>query len=1332
LGDYGIELNGLDLQQLLGKDSESFIVPTKIAQNGYSVAVQALIDTGANGFAFIDTKLAVMVAQFFGIHTEALDSKCAVRGYDGKSTNPITHAITLNLVVDGHRQLATPMLIVDLGRYDIILGKKWLAKFDVMPSCKLNRLIWPEETTLLDEVSTKCLTPLPKRILQRKERIKEEHQEDADRRDKLMEREIRRERYRPPRTFLMDYRNGLNKMDRALNQTEESIPPKQVKRRNQDINDKSSIRIDIALIGAAAFHLQATKKGSEAFVTSLYEIEKLIDDRKGEIDFQEEKENILSKLPSQYHQYADVFSKIASDKMPPDRPCNHKIELEEGSLPTRDIGHSPLYKQNLEELEAARKYIIENLDKGFIAPNQAPFASPILMAKMPSGKLRFCVDYRKLNAITKKDRYPLPLIDELMERLSRAKIFTKLDIRQGFHRIRIDPESQDLTTFKTRYGTFKYKVVPFGLTNGPATFQRLINEIFMDCLDDFLTAYIDDLLIYSNDELEHQAHVKLVLERLRAAGLQASIDKCEFHVKRTKYLGFIVTTEGIEVDPEKVKVITDWKVPTTVKGVQSFLGFCNFYRRFIRNFSRIIKSLVRLVKKDTPFLWSSECERAFADLKKSLTTAPVLRHYDPELPTKLETDAADGVVAGVMSQFHGNEWHPIAYYSKTMSGPELNYEIHDKEMLAIIRALENWRAELSGLQREDRFDIYTDHKALEYFMTKRRLNSRQARWGQLLSDYHFLIRYRPGKENTLADALTRREGGEDFSETIKSKEEFRTQVLLKPECVEKRRKSDQNLSDNLVKIAVIDSELQITDRVLQANRNSLTLEEYRKRAEEVDNTDWSIEHGLLLFKDRIFVPDEGDLRARLLDEVHRQKSTAHPGRDKTKELIRPRYYWDNWAKDITRYVDNCMTCKRNNTRRDKPPGLLHPLPIPDRPWQHVTMDFRSFPKDKDGYDAAFVIVDRLSKKPLSLPCHKTTTAEDMARMYIETIYRWKGPPDTIVSDRGGQFISKFWDEFCRILGVKLRLSTSHYPQADGQTEILNQYIAQRLRPFINYYQDNWSELLPMMDFAAGILRHDTTGVSPFLVDNGYEPRTSFDWHNATPPKDLNMDRQKAQDLVRHMEKIQNMAKAQMEKSQKQQKAQADKHRREIDFDIGDEVLITTRNWNLGQPSKKLGPQAAGPYKILRKVGQAFELELPETIKVHPLFAPEKLRRASSTEPLQGQIKDLEDPIEIDGQEEWEIEEIVAVRLRRQRLEYRARWVGQEEDLTWYPARNFRNSAYAIKDFHERYPDLPGPPGRLDEWLKATEKDEFLEDHEEDDRPKGWHMRQRSARIGSRS
>jgi hypothetical protein len=370
--------------------------------------------------------------------------------------------------------------------------------------------------------------------------------------------------------------------------------------------------------------------------------------------------------------------------LPPHRSYDHKIVLEAEN----NLGYSPLYKMTAKELETTKQYLVDNLNKGFIAPSQSPFAAPVLFVKKADGSLRFCIDYRKLNQITRKDRYPLPLIDETLARISKAKIFTKLDIRQAFHRIRMDPDSEELTTFRTRYGSYKCKVLPFGLTNGPATYQRYMNDVLFDYLDDFCTAYLDDILIYSDSELEHTEHVRKVLQRLRDAGLQADLKKCEFHVTRTKYLGFIVSTGGIEVDPEKVSVVRDWKPPQTVRGIQSFLGFCNFYRRFIRDYGVIAKPLVQLTKTNVPFRFDKACWDAFEELKSRLTSSELLRHYDPEKQSMIETDASDGVIAGVLSQQHGEEWYPVAYFSKTMLPAECNYKIYNKEMLAIICSLD--------------------------------------------------------------------------------------------------------------------------------------------------------------------------------------------------------------------------------------------------------------------------------------------------------------------------------------------------------------------------------------------------------------------------------------------------------------------------------------------------------------------------------------------------------------------------------------------------------------------------------------------------------------------
>ncbi|KAI1007772.1 hypothetical protein K3495_g454 [Podosphaera aphanis] len=457
---------------------------------------------------------------------------------------------------------------------------------------------------------------------------------------------------------------------------------------------------------------------------------------------------------------------------------------------------------SLEELGTVKSWITDNLDKGFIEPFQSPFAAPILFVRKANGSLRLCIDFRTLNSLTRKDRYPLPLIDETLARLSGAKIFTKLDIRQAFHRIRMDPSSEEYTTFRTRYVTYKCKVLSFGLTNGPATYQRYMNDVLFEYLDFFCTAYLNDILIYSSSELEHQSHVRKVLQRFRNAGLQADIKKCEFGVS----------------------VVQNWQCPTTVKGIQSFLGFCNFYRRFISSYGLIANPLINPTKSNIAFRLDTECQRSFDTLKDLLTTAPILQHYDPHRECLLETDASDGIVAGVLSQKHDTAWLPVAFFSKTMAPAELNYAVHDKEMLAIIHSFGKWRAELTS--NENQVRVITDHKALEYFMTTKPLNSRQARWAEILADFNFVITYRPGKQTPLADALTRRVNEVDSQNSAKKSQRLR-QLLkdhnLDPTILLARELRQATSQENLINelsIKNISPDLSIVEEILLANRTA--------------------------------------------------------------------------------------------------------------------------------------------------------------------------------------------------------------------------------------------------------------------------------------------------------------------------------------------------------------------------------------------------------------------------------------------------------------------------------------------------------------------------------
>ncbi|KAJ8105804.1 hypothetical protein ONZ43_g7278 [Nemania bipapillata] len=1112
---------------------------------------------------------------------------------------------------------------------------------------------------------------------------------------------------------------------------------------------------DIATIGISPFLRGARKYKAPVCITSIGEVDAIIR-HKREVDeqFPSEEEEELKKrawdtVPEEYRSLLRTFSKVDSDKLPPNRPIDHRIDFLPGKS-EKDLPDNPLYRMSLEELEAVREYIVEQLRKGFIQPGNAPFAAPVLFVRKPGGGLRFCVDYRKINALTKKDKYPIPLIDETLARIAKAKIFTKIDVRQAFNRIRMHPESEDLTTFKTRYGAFKYKVLPFGLSNGPATFQRYINNALSEYLDDFCSAYIDDVLIFSENIEEHRIHVKRVLEKLREAGLQADIKKCEFHVEETKYLGFIVGKDGIKVDPEKVAVVRDWNAPTTVKGVQSFVGFCNFYRKFIYAYSRIAKPLFKLTCKGAMFVWTQECQMAFDALKAALISAPVLAHFDFNKETKVETDASNGVTAGVLSQrdSENDEWHPVAYVSETMHNAELNYGIPDKELLAVVRALKCWRPELVGLQREKPFLVVTDHQALEYFSTKQRLNLRQAGWAELLAQYHFLITFRPGSENVVADALSRKQ--EDVR-TQKDKMESQRYLTMFKLVNEPGRipgmdmvqlyELDTTVNINSVMSAMGEEEphmpLMLLDEVLRQNREAPELEIYRSKA-QAGSEDWQINEGLTTYKGRLVVPKSEHLHTRILKELHGRMTTAHPGRAKTRKLVASQYWWPGLGGDCDRYVSNCLECRPAKVPRDKTPGLLQPIPIPMRPFRHLVMDFKEMSTDGGKGNSVFVVVDRLSKLPWSTPCDKTVTAKDAARLYYEGPFRIFGLPQKIDSDRGPQFISSFTDELAKLLGIEWKLSSAGHHESAGQAEIAIEYLDQRLRPFCNHYQDNWAEALPAMDYAAASLPHESTGLQPHEVLFGFPMPGHLDWMNRTadvmnlPPKER-LNREEAQEVARTIQEYVDTARHILKDTQDKMIKIENQHRRKPDFGPGDRVFIVKKrqSWATDRPSDKLDyPLTRQHFEIIEQTGPAtFRLKVPTGWRSTDLYHADRLRKYPNN-PLPGQEAE-QPPGETVGptdELEWEVERIRTSRIHyKKTLQYQVDWRGWDFDEVWYPAGNFKNSPRLLEKFHADNPDAAGPPKRLKEWLQAAREDRIEDDHPDDNIPETRQTEPRRSR-----
>jgi hypothetical protein len=430
--------------------------------------------------------------------------------------------------------------------------------------------------------------------------------------------------------------------------------------------------------------------------------------------------------------------------MPPDRDIEFSIDLLPGTAP---IAKRP-YRMASVEHEEVKKTVDELLAKGYIRRSFSPWAFPVLLVEKKDGAKRMCVDYRDLNAVTIKNKHPLPRIEDLFDQLQGACVFSKIDLRSGYHQLKICSEDIPKTAFTCKYGLYEYTVMSFGLTNAPAFFMHLMNKVFMDYLDTFVVIFIDDILIYSKSEAEHEKHLRLVLQRLREHKLYAKLSKCEFWIDEVPFLGHVISKGGIAVDPGKVKDVLDLVVPQTVKEVRSFLGLAGYYRRFIENFSKIAKPLTSLLEKGVDFSWTDERQKAFEELKKRLTMAPVLTLPDQSKRFTVYCDASRDGLGCVLMQ----EGRVIAYASRQLRRHELNYPTHDLELAAVAHALKIWRHYLFG----QRCDIYTDHKSLKYIFTQSEVNMRQRRWLELVKDYDLEIHYHPGKANVVADALSRK------------------------------------------------------------------------------------------------------------------------------------------------------------------------------------------------------------------------------------------------------------------------------------------------------------------------------------------------------------------------------------------------------------------------------------------------------------------------------------------------------------------------------------------------------------------------------------------------
>ncbi|KAA3483679.1 reverse transcriptase [Gossypium australe] len=786
--------------------------------------------------------------------------------------------------------------------------------------------------------------------------------------------------------------------------------------------------------------------------------------------------------------FEDVFPEKLPG-IPPDREVEFGIDLLPGTTP---VSIAP-YRTAPKELVELKVQIQELLDRGFIRPSVSPWGAPVLFVKKKDGTMRMCIDYRQLNKLTIKNKYPLPRIDDLFDQLKGAAVFSKIDLRSGYHQLKVKEVDIHKTAFRTRYGHFEFVVMPFGLTNAPVAFMDMMNRVVQPYLDRFVVVFIDDILVYSKSEEEHDEHLRIVLQVLREKKLYAKFSKCEFWLREVAFLGHVVSAEGIRVDPRKIEAVLDWKPPKSVAEVRSFLGLAGYYRRFVEGFSSIAAPLTKLLRKEVPFVWTDRQQESFEKLKRVLTEALALIQPEAGKDFVVYCDASHTGLGCVLMQ----DGKVVAYASRQLRPHEVNYPTHDLGLAAVVFALKVWRHYLYG----EKSVIYTDHKSLKYLLTQKELNLRQRRWVELLKDYDCSIEYHPGKANVVADALSRK-------------------------VVSDLRVMFAHLS--LYDDGSLLAELQVKQPWLnEVKEGQLVDEELSAKLQQVQNEeleDYGInDEGVWCFKGKVCMPKDQELRQRILQESHSSPYAMHPGGSKLYRDLR---------EQITS-TDNDSAVEVGG----------------------ITMDFVSgFPLTPTKKDSVWVIVDRLTKSAHFIPVRVDYSLQKLAKLYVAEIVRLHGVPVSIISDRDPRFTSQFWKALHQALGTKLDFTTAFHPQSDGQSERVIQVLEDMLRGCVIDFRGSWEEYLLLVEFAYNNSYQASIRMAPYEALYGRKCRTPTCW------TELGERRVLGPKIVAESEEKVEIIRAQLKEASDRQKSYADLKRKEIEFDVGDQVFLKVSPW----------------------------------------------------------------------------------------------------------------------------------------------------------------------------
>lgn len=890
--------------------------------------------------------------------------------------------------------------------------------------------------------------------------------------------------------------------------------------------------------------------------------------------------------------YQDVFE-TGTNNRGRTNIVQHRIDTG-GANPIRQAPRRlPLAKRE----EAAQ--IIKDMEaEGVIEPSSSPWTSPVVLVKKKDGSSRFCVDYRLLNNVTKKDSYPLPRIDDTLDTLGGCKLFSTLDLKSGYWQVGMSAEDKEKTAFSIGTGLWQFTVMPFGLCNAPATFERLMENVLRGLSLDICLVYLDDIIVLGRSFAHQLKNLELVFERLRTANLKLNPKKCNLFRRRVNYLGHVVSDEGISVDPEKTRAISEWPVPLNKHEIRSFLGLCTYYRRYVKGFANIAKPLTRLTEEKRIFEWNSDCQAAFEELKRTLVSAPILGYPRSEGKFVLDTDASNMAIGGVLSQLQDGEERVIAYFSKVLSKPERNYCVTRRELLAVVKSIEHFHKYLYGR----RFLLRTDHAALMWLLRFKSPEGQVARWIERLQEYDYESVHRSGTTHRNADALSRRPCPETCSHCLRHEERMGTVSRItvaddnwNPEELAKDQEEDTDLRDIMTwkrsgterpswqEVAPFSRKV----KSYWAQWNSISLDNgILKRAVETPEGD---KKRMQIILPRKRIPD-------VLRELHEGTSGGHFGVHRTLERARERFYWASLKEDVRDWCRRCLTCGASNGPNKKKKASMRLYNV-GAPFERIAIDVAGpFPLTDDGNKFILVAMDYFSKwvEAYALPNQEAVTIADVL---VKNLVSRFGVPNELHSDQGRNFESAVFTRMCEILGVKKTRTTPLHPQSDGMVERMNRTMGRYLSKVVSDHQRDWDQYLHLFLLAYRSSVNESTGHTPANILFGHELRLPCDLQFGIKPDEELVDDDYVTNLRQRMNGVHEKVRQNLQESSERMKERYDVKAEKGGYRPGDLVWLYNPKRRRGY-SPKLQSSWEGPYEIITRLN-----DVVYRIKMQPKGKP---------------------------------------------------------------------------------------------------------------------------------